>query len=60
MQHHTTTGPREPQSQSVPGVRPRILDSAQLLGVQQEIQIRHHGAVYTLRQTRQGKLILTK
>jgi hemin uptake protein HemP len=39
---------------------PQPIDSSTLLGPRQEVQIRHHGAIYTLRQTRQGKLILTK
>lgn len=36
------------------------LDSATLLGQHGELLIRHHGEVYRLRRTRQGKLILTK
>ena len=36
------------------------LDSAQLLGAQRALRIRHQGALYTLRVTRQDKLILTK
>lgn len=39
---------------------PRLIDSAALLGNQQSIRIRHGSGIYTLRQTRQGKLILTK
>lgn len=39
---------------------PRLIDSAALLGNRQSIQIRHGNGIYTLRQTRQGKLILTK
>lgn len=39
---------------------PRLIDSAVLLGKQQSVQIRHGSGIYTLRQTRQGKLILTK
>jgi hemin uptake protein HemP len=38
----------------------RTIDSATLLGTRQAVQICHHGAVYTLRETRQGKLILNK
>ncbi|MCS6944016.1 MAG: hemin uptake protein HemP [Sutterellaceae bacterium] len=39
---------------------PRLIDSATLLGNQQLVRIRHGSGIYTLRQTRQGKLILTK
>lgn len=39
---------------------PQIIDSAALFSAGREVQIRHNGGVYTLRQTRQGKLILTK
>jgi hemin uptake protein HemP len=42
------------------GSSPRTIDSRMLLGAGREIRIRHNGAVYTLRQTRQDKLILTK
>lgn len=37
-----------------------VIDSADLLGQRREVRIRHKGAVYTLRETRQGKLILNK
>lgn len=41
--------------------RPRtVLSSAELFGTQQEIRIQHNGRVYTLWQTRQGRLILTR
>jgi len=39
---------------------PRSIDSTTLLGTRRDVQIRHKGAVYTLRETRQGKLILNK
>lgn len=39
---------------------PRELDSAQLFAGARELVIRHAGETYTLRQTRLGKLILTK
>lgn len=62
------TEPDQPSSTRVgrPALRaeaaaaPRTIDSATLLGWRREVQIRHHGAVYTLRETRQGKLILNK
>jgi len=38
----------------------RQIDSAALLGRHGEVFIRHHGQVYRLRVTAQGKLILTK
>lgn len=38
----------------------RQIDSATLLGPRGEVFIRHHGQVYRLRVTSQGKLILTK
>jgi len=36
------------------------LDSRRLFGAAQEVRIHHHGQEYRLRQTRNGKLILTK
>lgn len=47
--------PSPPRSMPMPRV-----DSAVLLGRYQEIEILHAGETYRLRQTRQGKLILTK
>ena len=38
----------------------RQIDSATLLGPHGEVFIRHHGQIYRLRVTAQGKLILTK
>ena len=38
----------------------RQLASSELLGGGNELHIEHNGEIYTLRQTRQGKLILTK
>jgi hemin uptake protein HemP len=38
----------------------RQLASRDLLGGGHELHIEHNGEIYTLRQTRQGKLILTK
>ena len=43
--------------------RPRVLrqvESADLLGKHDSLTIRHQGESYILRQTRAGKLILTK
>lgn len=39
---------------------PRSIDSRDLLPATGELQILHLGETYRLRQTRQGKLILTK
>lgn len=36
------------------------IDSRQLLGADRRLRIRHAGQVYELRETRFGKLILTK
>lgn len=38
----------------------RILESRALFGERNEICIRHEGAIYRLKITRQGKLILNK
>ena len=38
----------------------RQLASRELFGGGKELHIEHNGEIYTLRQTRQGKLILTK
>jgi hemin uptake protein HemP len=39
---------------------PREVNSRTLFGDAQEVRIEHHGQEYRLRQTRNGKLILTK
>ncbi len=38
----------------------RVIDSHELLGVNQRVIIKHRGEDYCLRLTRQDKLILTK
>jgi hemin uptake protein HemP len=43
----------------VVATEPRI-SSRQLLGNAKEVLIEHHGAIYRLRETSLGKLILTK
>ena len=43
-----------------PPQEPADIDTADLLGGRTEIRIRHAGAIYRLRITRGGKLILTK
>ncbi len=39
---------------------PRIVTSDELLAGEKEVLISHHGEVYRLRETRNGKLILGK
>lgn len=41
-------------------VEPPVFDSVQLLGGRKQIAILHGGETYSLRLTRNGKLILTK
>lgn len=54
----------QPQTALAPAAsRPgcgRQIDSVTLLGPRGEVFIRHHGQLYRLRVTSQGKLILTK
>ena len=38
----------------------RSISSEELLGLRGELKIQHNGELYSLRRTRQGKLILTK
>jgi hemin uptake protein HemP len=45
---------------NVPSAVRRKLTSRDLFGGGNELHIEHNGEIYTLRQTRQGKLILTK
>lgn len=40
--------------------QPHVVDSRTLLLPGQSVVIQHNGVLYTLRETRQGKLILTK
>lgn len=40
--------------------KPREIDSSALLGTERRVRILHSGQVYELRETRYGKLILTK
>jgi hemin uptake protein HemP len=57
----TSTEPpvRAPQALAPTGADHRI-SSRQLLGDAKEVLIEHHGAIYRLRETSLGKLILTK
>lgn len=52
--------PNPTPSVPVPPGAPRTLDSHALLGPRGEVWIAHHGQLYRLRVTAQGKLILTK
>lgn len=45
---------------SPPAAEAQSLDSRTLFGPAREVLIRHNGALYRLRLTRAGKLILTK
>jgi hemin uptake protein HemP len=55
--------PEEPRSVPAPASPAgplRTFDSTELFDGQKEVQIRHKGALYRLKITRQGKLILNK
>jgi hemin uptake protein HemP len=59
------TGSERPEEPHSAPVQPsatamRTLDSAELFEGRREVQIRHGGALYRLKITRQGKLILNK
>ncbi|MBL0728930.1 hemin uptake protein HemP [Piscinibacter sp. HJYY11] len=51
---------RAPVRAPQPAVTEQRISSRQLLGDAKEVLIEHHGAVYRLRETSLGKLILTK
>jgi hemin uptake protein HemP len=53
-------GAQRPDAPSAPEAPPRRIDSKNLLGAAQEIEIHHVGQIYRLRRTTLGKLILTK
>jgi hemin uptake protein HemP len=63
---HNSTPPDDRPSASDPGERPvddpppRIVSSESLLAGATQLAIRHNQTLYFLRQTRFGKLILTK
>jgi hemin uptake protein HemP len=50
----------KPDYKNMAAVVHRQLASRDLLGGGNELRIEHNGEIYLLRQTRQGKLILTK
>jgi hemin uptake protein HemP len=53
-------GTSHPPSAARASADTRPLDSQALFGAARELLIQHNGAVYRLRLTRAGKLILTK
>ena len=52
--------PETPDNTDVVGGKQRILDTKDLLQGAKEVLILHHGEIYRLRETRNGKLILGK
>lgn len=56
----TVALPQGSASSSAPAQAAVRVSSAQLFAGAHEVQIDHHGAIYRLRQTALGKLILTK
>jgi hemin uptake protein HemP len=48
------------RSTTAPSARLRRINSSELLGSAQEVEISHTGQIYRLRLTALGKLILTK
>lgn len=57
----TTSSTRRPATRPSTGPHPPDeIDSGLLLGSDKRVRIHHRGQVYELRETRQGKLILTK
>ncbi|WP_348946366.1 hemin uptake protein HemP [Chitinibacter sp. FCG-7] len=50
----------KPSASAAATVSRPVVQSQQLLGGQRQIVIEHHGERYVLRETSQGKLILTK
>ncbi len=48
------------QAATHPELKSAPIDAAQLLGASGEVKLLHNGDLYSLRRTRQGKLILTK
>ena len=56
--HNAVTGQAKGPEQQV--TQARIVESADIFRGQSEVVIRHEGAIYRLKITRQGKLILNK
>jgi hemin uptake protein HemP len=65
MTSHDNHPPDRPLAADQPGASPRNasvpgVTSEKLLGARGELKIEHAGEIYSLRRTRNGKLILTK
>lgn len=60
MQEERQKRPTGGESESSPLSQHRILESEKLLCGEKEVLIVHHGELYRLRETRNGKLILGK
>ena len=62
MTEHTRTKPLGSDETAIPGIAAarKTLSSRDLLGGHRDMTIIHRGKAYCLRETRQGKLILTK
>jgi len=56
----TGESPRADRRSEAPGLDPPLLESRVLLGPDGRLHLRHKGQTYELRETRFGKLILTK
>lgn len=57
---HRQRQDRGQRSDAVEAYPLRIVQSSELLGAEREVGLMHDGALYRLRLTRAGKLILTK
>ncbi|WP_050115308.1 hemin uptake protein HemP [Yersinia thracica] len=58
--HKATYRTQNATDQTPPSVPFSCINSQQLLGLQDVVAINHQGQLYYLRQTKAGKLILTK
>lgn len=58
--HDRREAVRADQSSDMTGISPRTVTSQSLFMGDHEIGIEHHGSLYRLKITRQGKLILNK
>ncbi|EKT57377.1 hemin uptake protein HemP [Providencia sneebia] len=56
----TKTAVKSIADPTIQPIKVDIIDSHQLLGSDGKVTIQHRGEIYQLRQTRAGKLILTK
>jgi hemin uptake protein HemP len=52
--------PAVPAAAETPPPGPRVISSKELLGEAGLVHIEHDGEIYSLRRTRNGRLILTK